>query len=179
MQERTEGFDINKLGENEQFVTAATNAMQSALRTHQEVKRTALRNAVLNSALGSALSDDVQLIFLAYIDDLTPSHLDILQFARHPKRWLELNGVPFPVEEHVFPEQIAQSEIRHFRAKALAKYRADDLVYKLLIEDLTRRNFIEADPFERIQNTASPHRMELSYITTLGRDFLTYISAPS
>ncbi|MES2461814.1 MAG: hypothetical protein V4671_14615, partial [Armatimonadota bacterium] len=97
LQERTEGFDINKLGENEQFVTAATNAMQSALRTHQEVKREALRNAVLHSALGSSLSDDVQLMFLAYIDDLTPSHLDILQFARHPKRWMELNGVPFPL----------------------------------------------------------------------------------
>ncbi len=70
------------------------------------------------------------------------------------------------------------SDLRHFRHKALAKYRADESIYDLLIQDLTRRNFIEADPFERIQNTMSPQRMQLCYVTTLGRDFLGYISAP-
>jgi hypothetical protein len=50
---KVEGFKIENLKENEQFVSTVLAATQAAIRTHQQEKREALRNAVLNVAVGS------------------------------------------------------------------------------------------------------------------------------
>ena len=50
-----------------------TYATQIAIRNHQRKKLEALRNAVLNSALVNASEEDIQLMFLNFIEYLTTS----------------------------------------------------------------------------------------------------------
>src|ERR1700675_3009733 len=80
------------LSENEAFTSAVQHTTQVAMRSHQEEKLEALRNAVRNSALAGAPNDDLQLMFLRFIDELTPWHLRILQLFDNPRRYLEQQG---------------------------------------------------------------------------------------
>ncbi len=64
---------------NPKFLDAAFRAAIAAGATHQEEKREALRNAVLNSVLPNSPSDDLQQLFIGYVERLTPSHLRVLR----------------------------------------------------------------------------------------------------
>jgi hypothetical protein len=77
-----EGFHFEDLSQNEQFVSATLQAMQAALRTHQEEKLKALRNAVLHVASGDAPNEHHQTVFLSLIDRFTPVHIDLLRGLR-------------------------------------------------------------------------------------------------
>ena len=66
--------------EYENFMTTVTYATIIALRNHQAEKLETLRNAVLNTALSPIVEEDLQHIFLNYIDELTLWHLRVLKF---------------------------------------------------------------------------------------------------
>jgi len=55
------------------------HASQVAIRNHQSGKLEALRNAVLDSALSNEPEEDMQLMFLNFVDVLTLSHLRMLK----------------------------------------------------------------------------------------------------
>jgi hypothetical protein len=169
LQERVNGFDPNNLVDNEQFITAATYASQIVLRTHQQKKLEALKNAVLNSAIQTNIPDDYQIIFLNFVDTLTPSHLDVLSFARSPKTWLEAHDIPLD-EDYMIT--------RPSREYALLDYQKDPNFYGLVINDLKSRGLIETDPLWSLDNTLSRDKLEMSFVTDLGHNFLRYISEP-
>ena len=107
------------------------HASQSAIRNHQKEKMEALRNAVLNAALPNAPDDDLQLMFLDFVDTFTTWHLRILRFYNDPERWggekgyaysvLSLKSSPCFLEEifpdlkgrHSFYEQIIKDLVAH------------------------------------------------------------------
>ncbi len=64
--------------DNPSFQTTLMNALQIVMRNHQEEKTLALKNAVLNSSFIHPIDDDLQFMFLHWIDEFTPSHLKIL-----------------------------------------------------------------------------------------------------
>jgi hypothetical protein len=70
---------IQRITADEQFQSVLIQATWVAIRNHQQEKLDALRNAVLNSAEGTTVSVDRQLLFVRYIDELTPSHLLVLR----------------------------------------------------------------------------------------------------
>ncbi|MGH7925513.1 MAG: hypothetical protein ACREQH_13080 [Candidatus Binatus sp.] len=72
------------LDQNEDFATAVLWASQIAIRTRRDEKLAALRNAVRNSALTSSLQEDLQVLFLRFIDELTASHLRVLRVLDAP-----------------------------------------------------------------------------------------------
>ena len=80
LEERVEGCTIESMVQNEVFVTAAIQATRIALSTHQVEKRALLRNALLNIAIGQAPSEDMQHVYLRFIDEFTPSHVTLLYF---------------------------------------------------------------------------------------------------
>ena len=96
LQEKVDGFKLENLSENESFITCVMHSTQAAIRNHQEEKLEALRNAVLNSALPNAPEEDLQLIFVNWIDELTTWHLRILKFFDNPIKWAEENNKKFP-----------------------------------------------------------------------------------
>jgi hypothetical protein len=88
---KIEGFTVENLTQDEAFVSAVIDATRSAISTHKDEKRDALRNALLNIALHRSTDEDQQQIFLRYIDELTVWHLRILQlFPREPLKIAEL-----------------------------------------------------------------------------------------
>ncbi|MFC1793207.1 hypothetical protein ACFL3Q_06430 [Planctomycetota bacterium] len=79
LETKVEGFKIENLKENEAFVDVMLHSWKISMRNHQKEKLEALRNAVLNAALPSAPEEDLQHMFLTFVDSFTPWHIRILQ----------------------------------------------------------------------------------------------------
>jgi hypothetical protein len=86
LSEKIEGMTVEALQENPVFISVVNSATRSALLSHREEKREALQNAILNVAAGRAPDEDLQLVFLGYIDTFTPMHLRILALVQNPKQ---------------------------------------------------------------------------------------------
>lgn len=105
LQGRFAGFDPDALAENEAFVDAVVTATRIVDRTSQEEKIEVLRNAVLNSALPTAPHEDVQQLYFTMIDDLTPTHMQLLTLLNDPPGW-------FDARPHLQRPQFAMSSSR-------------------------------------------------------------------
>lgn len=161
---KVDSFDIDSLSTDESFITTVTYATVIALRNHKELKREALRNAVLNSARGNAPNDDLQLMFLNFIDAFTTWHLRILMFYDNPKAWGEKHGITYPnwsfggldsVLEHTFPELKGKREF-----------------YDQIAKDLHSRGLLNTD---QLHVGASRSGMFRSLTTWMGKLFLSFI----
>jgi hypothetical protein len=89
LRDRFDGFDPESLAENEAFVDAVVTATRIVDRTSQQEKIEVLRNAVLNSALPAAPDQDIQQLYFALIDDLTPTHMRLLNLLDDPPGWFD------------------------------------------------------------------------------------------
>lgn len=85
LEEKVNGFRIENLGTNEDFISIITHASQIAIRNHQKEKLEALRNAVLNTTLPNAPEANLQLMFLSFVDSLTPLHIRVLKLLYDKK----------------------------------------------------------------------------------------------
>ena len=167
LEKRVEGFKLKELSENETFITTVTHATQAAIRNHQEEKLEALRNAVLNSALPNPPDEDLQLMFLSFIDVLTSWHLRILKFLDDPRKWGEDNKITYPdwpmgapatVLEHAFPKLVERKDFYHQVTK-----------------DLFSRGLLN---IESLGGTMTVQGMFASRTTNLGKQFLEFITSP-
>jgi len=165
LQSKVEGLTPEKLSQDHAFVTMSMRATEIAIRTHQQEKLDALRNAVLNAGLKIDLDENIQQIFLNYIDALTPSHLKVLKVFRNPQAWAHANGITFPnwtagslatVLETALPEMAGRRDC-----------------YDQLVSDLQQRGLMTRVD---IHTTMTGHGMLQSRTTGLGNDFLGFIS---
>lgn len=78
MEKKVAGFRVEKLADNEAFVSATIQATLIAIGTHQREKREYLRNAVLNVAKGITSDETKQQVFLNAIEAFTPTHIKAL-----------------------------------------------------------------------------------------------------
>lgn len=76
---KVDGFKVEKLVENEQFVSATIHAVRIASATHQQEKRRMLQNALLKVAVGKGPTDELQQVFLNAIEAFSPSHVKVLK----------------------------------------------------------------------------------------------------
>ena len=126
LQRKINGFTVESLAANPEFVSATLKASQAALKTHRREKLDALRNAVVNVAAGKAPNEDKQAIFLNLVDQFTPLHLRFLQFQQqagkhltaylkaHPGMLSPHGGPPiFAVVQSHFPELTAEPRRIH------------------------------------------------------------------
>jgi hypothetical protein len=162
---------VETLQQSEKFQSVLLHASWAAVRNHQDEKLTALRNAVLSAARGSNESEDLQLLFVRYVDELTPTHLVVMDFfVMHEKEVAELDSY-----HKLF---VAFSENSH--------QKIDDLFFKLVCDDLKARSLV------RISNDLQdlPGLFELSSLgletqssdpkviaTHLGRAFIGFVLA--
>ena len=86
---KIDGFTIENLVEDEVFITTLINATQIAIRSHQKEKLDSLRNAVLNAALPNSLDDELQLLFLSFLDTFSATHIRLLKFLDTPQSFVE------------------------------------------------------------------------------------------
>lgn len=161
------GFSIAELSKNEAFITAVMHASTTAIKNHHKEKLEALRNAVLHSALPNPPESDIQLMFLGWVDALTPLHLRILALLNDPTAWGQLHAVQWPawmtagissVIEHAFPE---------------LKGRRD--LYDKVGKDLHNEGLLGPASFH---TTTSGRGLFAPQTTRLGQQFLAFIAPP-
>lgn len=168
LEEKVAGFRLDDLQNNETFITTAMHASQAAIRNHQEEKLEALRNAVLNAALPNAPEEDLQMMFLNYVDSFTPCHLVILEFFNNPKEWGQKHGVSFSDRYYAgSPGQILE--------EALPDLKGKQEQYDLFWKDLFSHGLTNTDS---LHSTMTPDGMFASRTTAMGKQFLAFISSP-
>ena len=72
------GVSIDDLASNEEFISIIAQAAKAIRTTHLDERRTVLANAVKNSAL-PMISHDKQQLFVHIIEQLSPTHITVLQ----------------------------------------------------------------------------------------------------
>lgn len=151
------------------FLTAFLHAGHISMRTHQREKRRALRNAVLNVAAGTAPDDDMQIVFLNLIDQLTPWHLRLLAYLDGPVAWMEGHGKAIPpnasldgvtLVDHAFPEL----NVRH----------SSTMIY---LDHLATQGLLH-DQWNEQTNYTAPGWRGASRTSDLGKQFLAFITSP-
>ena len=152
------GLDLDKLLDNEPFISAVMQASQAALRTHKAEKLTALRNAVLNIASGQAPEETVQHLLLSFVDQLSEMHLRIIKVFSAPEAppGLSIGGLG-NVLEHNIPEPRGQREL-----------------YDQLWRDLYARGLVNTDG---LHVTMSGNGLIQRRTTALGEALLKLISS--
>ncbi len=164
-------FDLQQLQSNQRFITIVVQATTVAIRNHQQEKLLALRNAIVNSAKHSDFNEDIQLLFVRYIDELTPSHLKLLTFFIEDAA--NLSALKS------YPELFRTFEIKHPNSMSRDEFR-------MLLQDLAARGLIRISPdiddFEDIYQASAllteSTRDDLPrvVITDMARRFLDFVT---
>lgn len=84
LERKVTGFSVASLSENQMFLTVVSHATYVAIRNHEEEKLLALKNAVINTALTPSPDEDIRLMFINFVDSLTPWHIKILKLLHNP-----------------------------------------------------------------------------------------------
>ena len=163
LETKFDGFKMESLENNEAFVSAALQATQIALRTHQHEKREYLRNALLKVAIGKGPDETRQQIFMNAIDAFSPAHVEVLDLLwrnfRGKNLW-EVKSTPLNNRNYGAAIQIVVPELI-----------GQVTVIEAVLSDLKNRGF---------SNLGGP---QLSFpqggqITNLGIEFLNFILDP-
>jgi len=167
LEEKIKVFKIENLAQNEMFITTAMQASQAAMRNHQKEKLEALRNAVLNAALPNAPEEDLQLIFLGYVDTLTTWHLRILKLFDNPVEWFKQNGKKFP--------DVLMGGLEHVLTAAYPELRGQRGFFDQIFKDLYERGLTNT---ETLHTTMTGTGLVAQRTTEIGRVFISFITSP-
>jgi hypothetical protein len=77
---------VEKLVENERFVTATIHATRIAIGTHREEKHRFLRNVLLRVASGKCTSEELWGSYFRFIEDFGAPHMLLLRFFADDER---------------------------------------------------------------------------------------------
>ncbi|EJL83745.1 hypothetical protein PMI15_02542 [Polaromonas sp. CF318] len=166
LEQRVEGLSAENLSQNELFITIAIQATTIALRNHQDEKISALRGAILHAGLPDGPDEQLQLMFLQFVDELTPLHIAMLAILNGPVRWMEQHQMQYPgwgmgsvsaVVEHCLPVVRGRRE-----------------VYEQIVRDLQARGLIHQGQFLNVNMTGNG--MVESRTTEIGKAFIAYVS---
>ena len=161
-----EGFSIDNLSKNEVFITTVLHATNTAITNHHEEKLKALRNAVINSALPNPPEEDLQLMFINFIDSLTPWHLRVLSLLHNPRIYMDKNAIKRP--------SFSQAGLRSMIIHVFPDLKTQADLLNQIIRDLYSRGLIQSDSIGTLLS-------EGGYLdpqtTQLGRQFIAFITS--
>lgn len=107
------------------------------------------------------------MIFVSFIDSLTPWHLRILKLFDNPKAWFEINNITKP--------NIYSGGLSHILEVAYPQLRGRRDLYDQLFKDLFSKGLVSIDG---LHTTMSEHGLYESRTTDLGKQFLNFITNP-
>jgi hypothetical protein len=165
IKKRIDGFKVEYLAENEEFVSATIQATRIAAGTHKEEKRRILRNALLNIALGTGPDEDTQEIFLNIVDAFTASHVRVLDVlwrgaGRITGTLWEQSRVPMNARNYGSAIEVLVPELKG--QGALAEY---------ILIDLRNRGFTQL-------NSLSNSFPQGGTISNIGVQFMRFVLHP-
>ncbi len=171
MLEQNQGVKLNDLQDNELFITIVAQATTIAIRTHQKEKLIALKNVILNSASSPKTEEDLQLTFIRFVDELTPSHLYLLRSFINNEAEIKL------LKSYPSIYQLASTNTPNFPSRDQ---------FKMLLGDLSVRGLVhvsqDIDDFEDIYQASSLLLEETNddlprlIVTDIAKMFIVFIS---
>lgn len=165
IEKTVDGFKVENLKDDEVFITAVLHAMAAALRTHQKEKLDALRNAILNVALHTSPDEDMQFMFLGFIDKFTPWHIRVLMhFHENPPDWM-LGSDPAYLAK-AFPELLQQAD---------EELSGRVEFFMQIVHDLESSGLLDTQSPPR---ATSGRGNPIGKSTELGAQFLQFIASP-
>lgn len=165
--EEVDALRVEDLSGNDSFDRAVRLAIQVAIRTSQTEKVEALRSAVLNAALPGSPEEAIQLTFIRLVDELTPWHLRMLKFFDDPLEWGNNHNVEYPK----WRSAAASSALEH----ALPELEGRRDFYDQIARDLDLRGLMRG---QKLHTMMTPRGALGSRTTTMGKQFLAFISSP-
>jgi len=169
LQEKVESFSIESLSQNDVFITTVTHATQIAIRNHQKEKLEALKNIVLNVASGNSPNEDLQLMFLDYVDTLTSWHLRFLQLFQDPKAYITK-------EKGICPD-ISMGGISQLFRIVFPEIANNRILYEQITRDLYNKGLIDID-HNVLHTTMTGQGIFTKRTTEIGDQFLNFIKHP-
>lgn len=153
------------------------HASQTAIRNHQADKLDALRNAVLNAALPNAPDEDLQLMFVRFVDQNTAWHLKILKLYEDPWTWGQQHKIEYPASpekvhiiEYHFPELVDKREFFELICNDL---------YAQSLTTVAAGNFTVSTEIPDDRTWPQQLRDHLSpRISRIGKLFLSFVESP-
>lgn len=162
-----QGLTVEELADSDDFLDAVATATRVAATTASQEKLHRLRNALVNIGSGTALRSDKQAIYLRYIDELTPSHMSLLDFMTDPPGYCERHQVPWP--------NVMMGGLGAVVDQALPELAADKDFLETLGADLSRFGLISHPGFNSVM---SGERLKAGRGTAKGAEFVSFISSP-
>jgi hypothetical protein len=165
--DRVDDMDPETLSGDDDFMDAVATATRIAERNSSEVKRSALQNALLNIGSGQTPDVDKRAVYLRYIDELTPSHMVLLDFFDDPPAFLEARGLPWP--------NVMMGGLGSVVKVALPRLHADEPFLNTLAGDLSTWGLV-SNPGLGTMMTGDGLRAGRT--TAKGREFMAFVSGP-
>lgn len=167
--------------DNEHFATIFMTAAREAMVTHEREKVEALQNAVVNTAVGIEIDEELQLIHLSIIGQLSVSHIRILQFAARYFQGCEdlpASISPMEVAVYVFGCQMTSPMNEQLRrTEAIAECLTADLYGKGLLREKADQLHPTYNGEDFMFVDKRPKRADSYEITPLGTSFIQYLSS--
>lgn len=173
------GVAIEELKNSEEFNDIALQAMLIIMKHHQEEKKQALKNAIIHVATNNAPDFSVQQIFLTCIDNFTIWHINILILFSDPDKWFDKLG-KYPGSNPRY-KNFGAASAREILLLAFPNLPGDEFskldFIKYIWIDLYGKGFLlEAYSDEMLNRKRNLHKGIEKRTTTLGNDFLKFIS---
>ena len=131
-------------------------------------KLEALRNAVFNTASFPLVEEDIQNLFLNFVDELTSWHVKVLKFLNNPEEWFERNKIPVPKN--------ALGTVLSVLFTAFPELEKRKDFTKQLFRDLSAKGL--ASDWETVSIVTGRSKMLAGHTTNLGKQFLEFITSP-
>lgn len=165
--DRVDGLDVEGLSEDDDFMDAVATATRIAEKTSSQAKRAALQNALLNIGAGSLPDSDKRAVYLRYIDELTPSHMVLLDFFDDPPAFLAHRS-------HAWPN-LMMGGLGSVLQVALPDLYADTAFLDTLTADLASWGLVSNPGLNTVMTGDG---LKAKRTTAKGREFMAFIKGP-
>lgn len=165
-QQRTCTDDLTS---DEEFIDTVMRASHATIRTSNQEKKDALRNAVLNAALPHRPDESRQLMFIGWVESLTPWHLRILNLLAHPLAWYQKQG-------RQPPDFFTMSSLSQLLTHAFPALQSERSLYDKIAKDLYNDGLLRVDGLHTMMSARGAFEERA---TDLGNEFLRFITDPT
>jgi hypothetical protein len=156
--------NINKMFQDETFVTFIINTTQSAMRTQQDEKIIMYKNVLINSYICKQIDLDKKMIFLNWLDNLTLTHMKVLSFMNKPSEFCDN------------PNGSTMYTIAEIMRMSFSDFNDNRQIYENVVKDLYYKGLINTDNISTHMTSSGAFATRT---TDVGKEFITFVSNPN
>lgn len=165
--DRIDGLEIDQMQQSDRLVTTILETTLIAMRTTEEDKLAALRAACIRAALPAEVEAVYERVFVRWIDELLPLHLQVLAYLEDPYGWFDRNGIE--KQHYMHAARMAPFKV------AMPELAENDTMRDLVMRDLGQRGLADAGG---LTGMVSENSVYSPLVSELGRKFLRFIRLP-